>query len=41
MRILEGLKVEGEPESGENLRWWVLRLLKGLYGIKQGPEPGD
>ena len=38
MRIPEGLKVEGEPEPGEDLKQWVLQLLKGLYGIKQGPR---
>ena len=38
MRIPEELKVEGEPEPGEDPKRWVLRLLKGLYGIKQGPR---
>jgi len=38
MRIPEGLKVEGEPGPGEDLKRWVLQLLKGLYGIKQGPH---
>ena len=36
MKIPEGLKVEGEPGPGEDPKRWVLRLLKGLYGIKQG-----
>jgi len=38
IRIPEGLKVEGEPVPGEDPKWWVLQLLKGLYGIKQGPH---
>jgi len=38
MRIPEGLKVEGKPGPGEDPKQWVLRLLKGLYGIKQGPR---
>ena len=38
MKILEGLEVDGEPAPGEDLKKWVLRLLKGLYGIKQGPR---
>jgi hypothetical protein len=37
MRIPEGLKVEGDPQPGEDLKHWVVCLLKGLYGIKQGP----
>jgi hypothetical protein len=37
MRIPEGLEVDGEPALGEDLKKWVLWLLKGLYGIKQGP----
>jgi hypothetical protein len=36
MRIPEGLEVDGEPAPGEDPKKWVLRLLKGLYGIKQG-----
>ena len=38
MRIPEGLKVDGEPAPGEDLKRWVLQLLKGLYRIKQGPR---
>jgi hypothetical protein len=38
MRIPEGLEVDGEPAPGEDPKKWVLRLLKGLYGIKQGPR---
>jgi hypothetical protein len=38
MKIPEGLEVDGEPAPGEDPRRWVLRLLKGLYGIKQGPR---
>jgi hypothetical protein len=38
MRIPEGLEVEGDPQPGEDLKCWVVRLLKGLYGIKQGPR---
>lgn len=38
MRVPEGLKVEGEPRPGEDPKRWVVRLLKGLYGIKQGPR---
>jgi len=37
MRILEGFVVEGEPREGEDPKCWVVRLLKGLYRIKQGP----
>jgi len=37
MRILEGLVVKGEPCEGEDPKCWVVRLLKGLYRIKQGP----
>ena len=38
MKILEGLEVDGELALGEDLKRWVLQLLKGLYGIKQGPQ---
>ena len=38
MRIPEGFEVEGEPRDGEDPKRWVVRLLKGLYGIKQGPR---
>ena len=38
MKIPEGLEVDGEPAPGEDPKKWVLRLLKGLYGIKQGPR---
>src|SRR5260370_23953433 len=38
MRIPEGLKVEGELGPGEDPKRWVLWLLKGIYGIKQGPR---
>jgi hypothetical protein len=37
MRIPEGLEVEGDPQPGEDPKRWVVCLLKGLYGIKQGP----
>src|SRR6267154_6432174 len=37
MRIPDGFEVEGEPRKGEDPKHWVVRLLKGLYGIKQGP----
>src|SRR5258706_3830508 len=36
MKIMEGLSVEGEPTPREDLKDWVVHLLKGLYGIKQG-----
>lgn len=38
MRIPEGLEVDGEHTPGEDPKRWVLRLLKGLYGFKQGPR---
>jgi len=38
MKVPEGLEVDGEPALGEDPKKWVLRLLKGLYGIKQGPR---
>jgi len=38
MKVLEGLEVDGEPALGEDPKKWVLWLLKGLYGIKQGPR---
>ena len=38
MRIPEGLEVQGDPTLGEDPKCWVLQLLKGLYGIKQGPQ---
>ncbi len=38
IKIPEGLEVEGKPSPGEDLKRWVLQLLKGLYGIKQGPR---
>ena len=38
MKIPEGLGVEGDPALGEDSKWWVVHLLKGLYGIKQGPR---
>ena len=37
MKVLEGLEVEGNPQPGEDPKRWVVCLLKGLYGIKQGP----
>ena len=37
MKILDGLSVEGGPGPGEDPKHWVVRLLKGLYGIKRGP----
>ena len=30
--------VDREPALGEDPKRWVLQLLKGLYGIKQGPQ---
>jgi len=38
MKIPEGFEVEGEPHEGEDPKRWVVHLLKGLYGIKQGPR---
>jgi hypothetical protein len=38
MRIPESFMVEGELHNGEDLRHWVIRLLKGLYRIKEGPH---
>ena len=38
MKIPEGLCVEGDPAPGEDPKCWVVRLLKGLHGIKQGPR---
>jgi hypothetical protein len=38
MKIPEGFEVEGEPWPGKDPKRWVVRLLKGLYGIKQGPR---
>jgi hypothetical protein len=38
MKVPEGLEVEGDPRPGEDPKRWVVRLLKGLYGIKQGPR---
>jgi len=38
MKIPDGLEVEGDPWPGEDPKRWVVRLLKGLYGIKQGPR---
>jgi hypothetical protein len=38
MKIPEGLEVEGDPQPGEDPKRWVVRLLKGLYSIKQGPR---
>ena len=38
MKVPEGLGVDGEPAPGEDPKRWVVRLLKGLYGIKQGPR---
>jgi hypothetical protein len=36
MKVPEGLRVEGDPQPGEDPKQWVVCLLKGLYGIKQG-----
>src|SRR5882757_3219309 len=36
MKIPDGLEVDGDPKVGEDPKRWVVRLLKGLYGIKQG-----
>ena len=38
MKIPDGLSVEGGPGPGEDPKRWVVQLLKGLYGIKQGPR---
>ena len=38
MKVPEGLEIEGDPRPGEDPKRWVVRLLKGLYGIKQGPR---
>ena len=38
MHIPDGFKVEGEPRDGKDPKRWVVQLLKGLYGIKQGPQ---
>ena len=38
MKILEGFEVNGELQPGKDLKCWVVRLHKGLYGIKQGPR---
>ena len=38
MKIPEGLEVDGKPLPGEDPKCWVVQLLKGLYGIKQGPH---
>src|SRR5260221_6282645 len=38
MKIPEGLEVDGNPQPGEDPKRWVVCLLKGLYGIKQGPR---
>ena len=38
MKIPDGLSVEGDPGPGEDPKHWVVCLLKGLYGIKQGPH---
>lgn len=35
-KVPEGLGVEGDPWPGEDPKQWVVCLLKGLYGIKQG-----
>ena len=33
MKIPEGFEVDGEPQAGEDLKHWVVCLLKGLYCI--------
>jgi len=38
MKIPEGLGMDGDPAPGEDPKHWVVRLLKGLYSIKQGPR---
>ncbi len=38
MKIPDGLEVDGDPKAGEDPKRWVVHLLKGLYGIKQGPR---
>ena len=38
MKIPEGLGVNGDPAPGQDPKRWVLELLKGIYGIKQGPR---
>jgi len=37
MKIPDELEVDGDPKPGEDPNRWVVHLLKGLYGIKQGP----
>ena len=36
MKIPDGLEVDGDLKVGEDLKRWVVQLLKGPYGIKQG-----
>ena len=38
MKVPEGCEVDGEPQPGKDPKHWVVCLLKGLYGIKQGPR---
>ena len=38
MKIPECFEVDGEPQAGEDPKRWVVRLLKGLYDIRQGPR---
>lgn len=37
MKVPGGLEVDGDLQPGEDPRRWVVQLLKGLYGIRQGP----
>ena len=38
MCIPDDFKVKGKPRDGEDPKCWVVQLLKGLHGIKQGPQ---
>ena len=38
MKIPKGFSVEGKLCNGEDPKCWVVRLLKGLYSIKQRPR---
>lgn len=38
MKIPKGFGVEGKLRNGKDPKRWVVRLLKGLYSIKQGPR---
>lgn len=38
MKIPKGLSIVGDPTVGEDPKHWVVKLLKGLHSIKQGPH---